>query len=30
MTPAEYAAFVAAEADKFGKVIARANIRIEN
>jgi tripartite-type tricarboxylate transporter receptor subunit TctC len=30
MTPAEYGAFVAAEAEKFGKVIAQANIRIEN
>jgi tripartite-type tricarboxylate transporter receptor subunit TctC len=30
MTPAEFKAFVAAEADKFGKIIARANIRIEN
>ena len=30
MTPAEYGAFVAAEAEKFGRVIAQAHIRIEN
>ena len=30
MTPAEYRAFVAAEAQKFGSVIAQANIRAEN
>jgi tripartite-type tricarboxylate transporter receptor subunit TctC len=30
MTPAEFKAFVAAEAEKFGRIIARANIRAEN
>jgi tripartite-type tricarboxylate transporter receptor subunit TctC len=30
MTPAEFKSFVAAEADKFGRIIARANIRAEN
>jgi tripartite-type tricarboxylate transporter receptor subunit TctC len=30
MDPAEFRAFVAAEAAKFGKVIAQANIRAEN
>jgi hypothetical protein len=30
MGPAEFRAFVAAEAAKFGKVIAQANIRAEN
>jgi tripartite-type tricarboxylate transporter receptor subunit TctC len=30
MTPADFRAFVAAEAAKFGKVIAQANIRVEN
>jgi tripartite-type tricarboxylate transporter receptor subunit TctC len=30
MTPAEFGAFVAAETEKFGKIIARANIRAEN
>jgi tripartite-type tricarboxylate transporter receptor subunit TctC len=30
MTPAEFRAFVAAEAEKFGRVIAQANIRAEN
>jgi tripartite-type tricarboxylate transporter receptor subunit TctC len=30
MSPAEFRAFVAAEAAKFGKVIAQANIRAEN
>jgi tripartite-type tricarboxylate transporter receptor subunit TctC len=30
MTPPEYRAFVAAEAEKFGKIIEDANIRLEN
>jgi tripartite-type tricarboxylate transporter receptor subunit TctC len=30
MTPVAFRAFVAAEAEKFGKIIARANIRAEN
>jgi tripartite-type tricarboxylate transporter receptor subunit TctC len=30
MTPAEFKAFVAGEAEKFGQIIARANIHIEN
>ncbi len=30
MTPAEFKAFVAGEAEKFGRIIARANIRPEN
>jgi tripartite-type tricarboxylate transporter receptor subunit TctC len=30
MTPAEFRTFVAAEAEKFGRVIAQANIRAEN
>jgi tripartite-type tricarboxylate transporter receptor subunit TctC len=30
MTPAEVRAFVASEAEKFGKIVAQANIRAEN
>ena len=30
MTPAEYRAFVRAETEKFGKIVAQANIRMEN
>jgi hypothetical protein len=30
MTPAEARAFVASEADKFGKIVAQANIKAEN
>src|SRR5215469_2331468 len=30
MTPAEFKAFVASEAEKFGQIIVRANIHIEN
>jgi tripartite-type tricarboxylate transporter receptor subunit TctC len=30
MTPAQYRAFVAAETEKFGKVVAQANIKLEN
>ena len=30
MTPAQYRAFVAAETEKFGKIVAQANIKVEN
>jgi tripartite-type tricarboxylate transporter receptor subunit TctC len=30
MSPADFRTFVAGEADKFGKIIAKANIRVEN
>jgi tripartite-type tricarboxylate transporter receptor subunit TctC len=30
MTPAEYRAFVASETEKFGKIVAQANIKAEN
>jgi hypothetical protein len=30
MTAAQYRAFVAAETDKFGKIVAQANIKAEN
>jgi tripartite-type tricarboxylate transporter receptor subunit TctC len=30
MTPAQYREFVAAETEKFGKIVAQANIKVEN
>jgi hypothetical protein len=30
MTAPEYRAFVTAEAEKFGKIVARANIRLQD
>jgi tripartite-type tricarboxylate transporter receptor subunit TctC len=30
MTPAQYRSFVAAETEKFGKIVAQANIKVEN
>ena len=30
MTPGQYREFVAAETEKFGKIVAQANIKVEN